>query len=153
MIIGDSSALVALSVMGRLDLLEIIFEEIYVPQAVYDEVVVLSKPEGMKLKKFLAGKVIDAALGITKIGLGRGELEAISLYKTMDADFLLIDDKRAKKFAELNGVNVIGSIGVVLLAKELGKVKTIRDDLEKLLKSNVFVSKHLIERILIRVDE
>jgi predicted nucleic acid-binding protein len=139
--------------MGRLDLLEIIFEEIYVPQAVYDEVVVLSKPEGMKLKKFLAGKVIDAALGITKIGLGRGELEAISLYKTMDADFLLIDDKRAKKFAELNGVNVIGSIGVVLLAKELGKVKTIRDDLEKLLKSNVFVSKHLIERILISVDE
>ncbi|HHD79028.1 DUF3368 domain-containing protein [Sulfurovum sp.] len=153
MIIGDSSALVALSIMGRLDLLEIIFGEIYVPQAVYDEVAVSGKPEGIKLKKFLKDKVVNAEVGISKMGLGFGELEAISLYKTMNAQFLLIDDKRAKKFAELNGVNVIGSIGVVLLAKELGKVKSIRTDLEKLLKSNVFVSKHLIERILISVDE
>ena len=34
MIIGDSSALVALSIMNKLDLLEMIFEKIYVPQAV-----------------------------------------------------------------------------------------------------------------------
>ena len=153
MIIGDSSALVALSVMGRLDLLEIIFGEIYVPQAVYDEVAVSSKPEGVTLKKFLKDKIVNAELDISKIGLGLGELEAISLYKTMNAKFLLIDDKRAKKFAELNGVNVIGSIGVILLAKELGKVKSIRTDLEKLLKSNVFVSKHLIEKVLMRAGE
>ncbi|MEA2048593.1 MAG: DUF3368 domain-containing protein [Campylobacterota bacterium] len=139
MIIGDSSALVALSIMERLDLLE--------------EVAVSSKPEGIKLQKFLVGKVIDVELDITKIGLGRGELEAISLYKTMNAKFLLIDDRRAKKFAQLNGVHVIGSIGVVLLAKELGKVESIRADLEKLLKSNIFVSKHLIERVLLRAGE
>lgn len=139
MIIGDSSALVALSIMGRLDLLEIVFDKIYVPQAVYDEIAVSSKPEGAKLKKFLKDKIVNTELGISKIGLGLGELEAISLYKTMNAKFLLIDDKRAKKFAELNEVNVIGSIGVVLLAKELGKVQSIRTDLEKLLKSNIFV--------------
>ena len=153
MIIGDSSALVAMSIMGRLDLLEIIFEKVYVPQAVYDEVAVSDKPQGAKLKEFLTAKVVDAELSISKIGLGSGELEAISLYKNMSADFLLIDDKRAKSFAKLNGVNVIGSLGVMILAKELGKIKTIRDDFEKLLKSDVFVSKNMIERILISVGE
>ncbi len=44
----------------------------------------------------------------------------------MNADFLLIDDKRAKRFAALNGVNVIGSLGVMVLAKELGKVTNIK---------------------------
>ena len=43
MIIGDSSALVALSVMDILDLLESIFVKIYVPQAVYDEVTMSDK--------------------------------------------------------------------------------------------------------------
>lgn len=153
MIIGDSSALVALSIMDRLDLLESVFEKFYVPQAVYDEVAVSDKPHSAKLKVFLVGKVVDVELNISKIGLGNGELEAISLYKNMDADFLLVDDKRAKSFAKLNGINVIGSLGVMVLAKELGKVKSIKDDLKKLLKSDVFVSKNLIERVLISVGE
>ena len=153
MIIGDSSALVAMAIMDRLDLLETVFKKVYVPQAVYDEIAVSDKPQSVKLKEFLADKTVDAQLNIAKIGLGSGELEAISLYKNMSADFLLIDDKRAKAFAKLNGVNVIGSLGVMVLAKELGKVQGIRTDLEKLLKSNVFVSKHLIERILISVGE
>jgi len=153
MIIGDSSALVALSIMDRLDLLESVFEKIYVPQAVYDEVAVSDKPHSAKLKVFLTGKVVDVELSISKIGLGSGELEAISLYKKMGADFLLVDDKRAKSFAKLNGINVIGSLGVMVLAKELGKVKSIKDDLKKLLKSDVFVSKNLIERVLISVGE
>ena len=153
MIIGDSSALVAMAIMDRLDLLETVFKKVYVPQAVYDEIAVSDKPQSVKLKEFLADKTVDAQLKIAKIGLGSGELEAISLYKNMSADFLLIDDKRAKAFAKLNGVNVIGSLGVMVLAKELGKVQGIRTDLEKLLKSNVFVSKHLIERILISVGE
>ena len=114
---------------------------------------VSDKLQGAKLKEFLTGKVVDAELSISKIGLGSGELEAISLYKNMSADFLLIDDKRAKSFAKLNGVNVIGSLGVMMLAKELGKIKTIKDDFEKILKSDVFVSKKMIERILISVNE
>jgi len=153
MIIGDSSALVALSVMDRLDLLEKIFEKIYVPQAVYDEVTISYKPQSVKLKNFLADKVVDVELNIAQIGLGQGELEAIALYKNMGADFLLIDDKRAKSFAKLNSVNVIGSLGVMVLAKELGVVETIRDDFEKLLKSDVFISKSLIDKVLMGVEE
>ena len=153
MIIGDSSALVALSIMDRLDLLETIFGKIYVPQAVYDEVTISYKPQSIKLKNFLANKIVNVKVDISQIGLGKGELEAIALYKNMEANFLLIDDRRAKSFAKLNDVHVIGSLGVMVLAKELGKIETIREDLEKLLDSDVFISESLIDRVLISVGE
>jgi len=153
MIIGDSSALISLAVMDRLALLEEIFDEIYVPQAVYDEVCIETKSQSLKLKLFLENKVKKVHLDITKIGLGQGELEAIILYQSSNADFLLIDDRRAKSFAKLNGINVIGSLGVILLAKEKGLIASVRDDFEKLLDSNLFISENLINKILVEVGE
>jgi len=153
MIIGDSSALVALATMDRLDLLEKIFGEIYVPQAVYDEVTISYKAQSVKLKEFLADKIVSVELDISKMGLGQGELEAIALYKNMDANFLLIDDRRAKKFAKLNGVNVIGSLGVMILAKDGGFVNSICEDLEKLVGSSLFISQSLVDRVLREVGE
>ena len=148
MIIGDSSALVALAVMDALDILEKLFDEVLVPQAVYDEVVVPHKSQSHKLKNFLDNKVVSVTLDIRKMGLGDGELEAIALYQRMEADFLLIDDKRAKKFANLNGVNTIGSLGVMILAKEQGYISLLRPHLEKLTKSNLYVSQELIGKVL-----
>ena len=153
MIIGDSSALVALATMDRLDLLEKIFDKIYVPQAVYDEVSISYKPQSVKLKEFLANKVEIVKLDISKMGLGQGELEAIALYKSKEADFLLIDDRRAKNFAKLNGINVIGSLGVMMLAKDKGLIDSLRDDLEKLVNSSLFISQNLIDRVLFEVGE
>ncbi|CAA6812960.1 MAG: Unknown protein [uncultured Sulfurovum sp.] len=153
MIIGDSSALVALATMDRLDLLEKIFGKLYVPQAVYDEVSISYKAQSIKLKEFLANKVEVVNLDISKMGLGQGELEAIALYKNKEADFLLIDDRRAKNFAKLNGINVIGSLGVMILAKDKGLIEFIRDDLGKLLDSGLFISQSLIDRVLFEVGE
>ncbi|CAA6811227.1 MAG: Unknown protein [uncultured Sulfurovum sp.] len=54
---------------------------------------------------------------------------------------------------ELNGINVIGSLGVMILAKDKGLIEFIRDDLEKLLDSNLFISQSLIDRVLFEVGE
>lgn len=43
LIVADSSALVALALCGGLELLDRLFEDVRVPQAVYDEVVVEGK--------------------------------------------------------------------------------------------------------------
>jgi len=126
MIIGDSSALISLAIMDRLYLLEEIFDEIYVPQAVYDEVCITNKTQSLKLQQFLSNKIIKVELNINKIGLGQGELEAITLYQNIKSDFLLIDDKRVKSFAKLNGINVIGSLGVLILAKEKNLIKSLK---------------------------
>jgi len=148
MIIGDSSALIALSVMDRLDILEKLFNKVYVPKAVYNEVTKSNKAESKKLKLFLKDKVIEVKSHIVKIGLGKGELESIVLYQELNAKFLLIDDKRAKKFAQLNSINTIGSLGVILLAKENGLINSVKKDLEKLKDKNLYISKELINKVI-----
>jgi len=148
MIIGDSSALIALSAMDRLDILEKLFNKVYVPKAVYEEVTKSNKAESKKLKLFLKDKVIEVKSHIVKIGLGKGELESIVLYQELNAKFLLIDDKRAKKFAQLNSINTIGSLGVILLAKESGLIDSVKKDLEKLKDKNLYISKELINKVI-----
>ena len=51
-----------------------------------------------------------------------GETEAMLLYKQLAADKLLIDDKRGRKVAKINQISTIGSLGVLLVAKEKGLI-------------------------------
>ncbi len=153
MIIGDSSALIALATIDRLDLLEKLFNEIYVPKAVFEEVTTSQKAQAKKLETFLKDKVISIKGDTFNIGLGEGELEAMRLYKEMKADFLLIDDLRAKKFARLNNINTIGTLGVMIFAKEKGYIDSIKKDLKKLEQSSIFISSALIAKILKEVGE
>ena len=109
LIIADSSALVALALCGGLDLLDQLFDTIQVPQAVYQEVVVKGKPAAQTLQAYLQGKVVPVSLTniiITGGGLGQGELEAMALYKMTCADYLLVDDSRARKVARLNQITI-----------------------------------------------
>jgi len=118
-LIADSSALVALSIVDKLDVLEKLFGEVYVPRAVYDEVSQENKVESYKLKNYCKDRVLDIRANANfNITLGKGESEAIVLYTEQNADFLLCDDKKAKKFAQSFGLKVIGSLGILLKAKE-----------------------------------
>ena len=139
-LIADSSALVALSVVNKLDILENLFGEVYVPRAVYDEVSQENKAESYKLKNYCKDKVLDTQSSPNfNITLGRGESEAIVLYTEKNADFLLCDDKKAKKFAQNFGLKVIGSLGILLKAKEKNLIDKIAPLIEILKESNIFI--------------
>jgi len=148
MIIGDSSALIALSVVNKLELLEKLYKNLFVPQAVYDEVTQVGRPQSDKLKQFLQSRVKVVDINIKKVGLGLGELEAITLYKELDADVLLIDDNRAKKYAVLNDVKVIGSLGILIKAKEKGYIDKVKPFLNDIMKSEVYISDKLVAKVL-----
>ena len=151
LIIADSSALVALALCDGLALLDQLFDEIKVPQAVYDEVVIEGKPEARTLQAYLQGKIIPVLLSnvvITGGGLGQGELEAMALYKAICADYMLVDDSRARKVARLNKINVTGSQGVLLLAKNRGLISQVKPYLDKLRQTDIRISDRLIQRML-----
>lgn len=155
-VIADSSALVALSVCDGLALLDHLFGEVKVPQAVYDEVCIINKAESFALQSYLSGKVCHVTKTVLiekSTGLGKGELEAISLYKQLSADLLLVDDARAKKVAYLNNLEVMGSLGVLLLAKRQGLIETIKPALALLRCSDIFISEQLLDQVLVMADE
>jgi len=75
-------------------------------------------------------------------GLGLGEAEAITLARSLPADWLLTDDASARVVASLLGLEVHGSLGVILWAAASGHVQ--RDEafslLERLAKSSLWIS-------------
>ncbi len=155
-IVADSSPLIALALCNGLTLLDQLFEVITVPQAVYDEVVIEGKPMTRNLGNYLDGKVRQVDLTTVVIntgGLGRGEIEAMVLYKQLDADFMLVDDKRARKVAALNHIEITGSQGVLLLAKQSGLISHVKPYLEKLRDSDIYIHERLIVRTLQLANE
>ena len=148
-LVADSSALVALSIVDKLNVLESLFDDICIPKAVYDEITVDYKIESKRLKDFCEGKVkVIKQSFIFPVSLGVGESEAMTLYKELKADFLLCDDKKAKKYAKNFSINTIGSLGVLLKAKEKGLIETIAPLLNILKKSDIFIDDKIYKMIL-----
>lgn len=151
LVIADSSALIALATCEGLDLLLQVYDDIKVPLSVFDEVVVSGKPHAPALEKFLQeriAKVDTSSLILSTGGLGQGELEAMALYKQLSADALLIDDHRAKTIAEFNEIYCIGTLGLLLLAKENKKITGVAPYIEKLRLSSLHFSEELLDRVL-----
>lgn len=151
LVVADSSALLALATCQRLDLLERLFTEVKVPQAVLEEVVIEGKAQSETLREFLAARVVSvhrAACTISAGDLGRGELEAMALYKQLRADFLLVDDKRARNVARENHIEVIGTLGTLLLAKRRGMVEALAPLVERMVASGIRISERLIRDTL-----
>ena len=150
-LIADSSALVALSVCDSLTLLERLFKEVIVPEAVFLEVIKSEKPEARILEEFLRKKVrkVDMRTFIYLDGnTDAGETEAMLLYKQKQADMLLIDDKRGRKIAKINGINTIGSLGILLSAKQAGLLTEIKPKLEAIKASRIYLSQSIIDIVL-----
>jgi len=156
LIIADSSALVALALCDGLPLLDQLFDEIKVPRTVFEEVVIKGKPAANMLRTYLEGKALPVDMTQTLImpaRIGQGEMEAMTLYKTLRADYLLIDDLRARKIARLNHIRITGSHGILLLAKHAGIISEVRPFLERLRGSDIYVSEGLIRKTLELANE
>lgn len=151
LVVADTSALVALAACEGLPLLDELFEEVRVPLAVFRECTVPGKVEADALEGYLATKVVAVDLGefvIASTGLGQGELEAMALYKRLNADRLLIDDGRARKVARLNSIEVIGSIGVLLLARARGLIPLVGPRLDAVRRSGIYLGDALVAEAL-----
>ena len=89
---ADSSALITLSLCNALQFLDILFGEVKVPQAVFDEVTKEDKKESIELAEYLNDKIEPVSMDdyvITDFSIFRGENEAMALYKKLGADRLL----------------------------------------------------------------
>jgi predicted nucleic acid-binding protein len=156
LIIADSSALISLAICKKLYLLDQLYGDVRVPKAVFSEVIQEGKPQSEILHNYLQDKFVDTDLSehILDFGeLGRGELEAIALFKKLCADFLLLDDKKARKISDLNKIPIIGSLGVLLSAKKQGLIRSVRPLIDILEISGIHISKPLIQKILFLARE
>jgi predicted nucleic acid-binding protein len=144
LIICDSSPLIALAKCNKLDILDNLFDNVLIPEQVYTEFTFSGKPEAEKIAAWARGKVekpkdVNVSRAY-KFALDPGETAAIALYWEKAADLLLIDERKGRKTALKNGINVIGIVGIFLLAKNKGLIITVKPFLDLLLNSSYYIS-------------
>jgi len=156
-IISDSSPLISLALIEKLSLLEKLYKEIYVPTAVYEEVIRSDKPFSNELKQFLNDKTKSVsnkmAVEILLSDIGAGEAEAIVLALEQQPDIILIDDLKARKFAKIKGLRIIGTIGILLEAKKEGLIKEIKPLISELVLKDIRISTKIVEITLQAAQE
>jgi len=85
--------------------------------------------------------------------LGPGESAVLTLAAFEDGAWAVIDDREARRCARELNIPVIGTLGLVLLAKQLGQVSLARPVIEHLRLSGMYLSDQVINQALARVGE
>jgi predicted nucleic acid-binding protein len=85
--------------------------------------------------------------------LGNGEASSIALALEFDKSLLIIDEKKGRIIASDLGIEIIGSLGVLIKAKEKGVIKTVREIFELIDKTNFRISPSVREIVLKQVGE
>lgn len=154
-VVSDTTPLIGLASIGRLDVLQKLFGEVYIPRAVYDETVTHGRVESIaKQEVDRAGwiQVMDVqdrlAVNVLLDEMDLGEVETIILAGEIRADWVLMDEKKGRrKLSQLN-IPKIGTLGILLKAKQIGLIPNLRDEIEKLQKTGFSISQSVVEEIL-----
>ena len=160
-VISDTTPLISLMKIESLDILEKMYKEIIIPRAVYDELIInmdyQSEIDIIQKCTFLQTKIVKENLSVSllqkQLKLDLGESEAIVLANSINADLIIIDERKARRIAKDIGLNVTGTLGILVEAKQRGLVKELKPLLDKLIKNEIRISKRLYQDILGLVNE
>lgn len=145
-VIVNSTPLIVLSNIGKLDLLRKLYKEIYIPQAVFDEVTEKQDSACQEIKNHTDWIHVCAikdfsAKRMYQAKLHDGEVEVMILaQESPKADLVILDDNAAKKTAKYLGLTVTGTLGILLKSKKNGFIDNITELLDKMLDNGFFVS-------------
>jgi predicted nucleic acid-binding protein len=147
----DASPLIALHQIGRLGLVESLFDRIVIPAGVEREIApsVGAPPSWMSVLP--APDVLHPTLAAADLDLG--ETEAIGLALQERASIVVLDDLSARITAERLGLNVIGTLGLILLAKRKGLIDRVRPEVDALLVTGFYAGRTLYLRVLADAGE
>lgn len=160
-VVSNSSPLISLAAVQQLELLKQLFEEIIIPTAVYDEVVVQgqNKPGANDVERaeWIISKAVRNRKDLESLRkdyhLGHGESETIVLVYELQADWIILDELPARKAANDHGQRLIGTIGILLLAKDLGLIHSVREILDLLIQHGFRVAEKGYHEAVSRAGE
>jgi uncharacterized protein len=159
-VVSDSSPLISLAAIGRLELLRDLYGAIAIPRAVYHEVAMqdLGRPGALEVRTLdwiTCRDIISSNLVVALQGkLDHGEAEAIALAAELQADLLLMDERLGRVEAARLGLRFIGILGISIEAKAKGYLREIKPFLDVLRTTAGFrVSEALYARVLLEAGE
>ncbi len=162
LLVVDSGPLIAFARGGHLELLRQIAGWVIAPSVVFAECVKnATKPGATAVLAAHAAKEIEVAPSINSdaiaifngiANLDEGETAALALAFERDCP-VLMDERLGRKMAKLHTIPVIGSLGVLLAAKDRGLIKEIAPTLVEWRAWGYFIAPSLLEEALSRAKE
>ncbi len=149
-VVSNASPLIALHQIQHLSLLPQLFENILTPEAVLQEIAP-SVPSVPWLVAYPLRKPIPPT--VVAANLGPGESETLALAMDIKAGRVLLDERPARRLATAMGLPVLGTLGILLLAKRKGFIPQIRSSLAALAEHDFRIAPTLLARVLAEADE
>ena len=156
-IVSNTTPIISLLKLNRLEILQKLYKKIYIPIAVYNEI------EAGKAKgyyKDLSGidwiniiEIRDKQAVKYFLDLDAGEAEAIVLATELNADLIILDEKLGRFHAKHADLKVSGTIGILIKAKSEGLIENLKPLLDELTNKEVWISEKLKIEILKKLGE
>jgi uncharacterized protein len=161
-VISDTSAITSLAAINYLKLLPQLYNQVTIPEAVYRELADIDPPvpgtievqtsSWLKVRQVINREVVERLQN--EVMLDPGESEAIALALELDADLLLIDERRGRAEANRLGVKITGLLGILVEAKRKKLIVAVKPLMDALIATSEFrVSSALYNQILDIADE
>lgn len=161
-VVSDTTPLISLLKINRIDLLEKLFGDVLIPQAVFDE---LTADERFQLEanrirqtKFIAVKPVNpesASILKRATGLDQGESEAIVLTDELKADLLLMDEAKGRNVSAQMGLRIMGTIGILMAAYEEHELTSdeVRECVDGLQRAGRHIGQRHYQMLLSRLKD
>lgn len=147
-VISDTSCFIVLAKIEMLDLLQQVFGNVLTTpeiakefgESLPDWVEIISVKDTHKQQLF-------------EVNVDKGEASAMALALEIENSLLIIDDYKARRLAQTLDIDYLGTIGVIILAKQKGIIDSIKPILEKIKGTNFRISADLELQALIQANE
>ena len=161
-VISNTSAITNLAAIHNLQLLLQLYSQVMIPEAVYRELADIDPPvpgtlevqraSWLEVREIVNREVVERLQD--EVRLDSGESEAIAVALELNADMLLIDERRGRAKADRLGVRITGLLGILVEAKQKNLIVAVKPLIDELIaKSEFRVSSALYSQILNVVDE
>jgi len=155
-VVSDTTAISNLYQIEHLELLHLLFDGVIISPGVQrelyrvnDQAIHLDSIDWIKVKYPTNQHLIADLLN----NLDLGEAESIALAVEIEADYLIIDEKEGRKFAEKHGVKIVGILGILIQAKQKNLIDQVRPAILKLREIGFWIKPSLANRVLGALEE
>jgi len=161
-VVSNTSPILNLAIINRLDLLRQQFGEVIIPTAVLSELKLDSEFPGVDtLRQALQAAWIHSVevknayvVRALRLELDHGESEAIALALELDLKQVLMDERDGRMIAKAMGVTPVGVLGILLQAKREGNVDSVKSAMQKLeQEAGFYIAPDLFTTLLREADE
>jgi predicted nucleic acid-binding protein len=147
-VIADTSCFILLDKINELDILQKLFGSVTTTLEIANE---FNKP--MPIWVSIRSAINLRFTELLKMELDKGEASAIALALENDNSLLILDDQKARKLVSRLNLNYTGTLGVLLKAKQMGKIQNIKPILSKIQETNFRFSEKVLKEILQEANE